>query len=298
MSLQRSAPSLRPRSSVLAGMGLMAIAMLAYPNMDALAKLLSRDLPVLEIVWARYMAQSLVLLPFVIWQHGRLALKLREGPLQVVRSGLHLLAGILFFSALSLVPLADCVATFFVSPLIITALSVPLLAERLGPWRVGAVVAGFIGILLIVRPGFAAVSYGLLLALGAGCAHALFAIASRKLAGSDPPLIGTFVIGLIGSVVLGCAMPFVWVWPDHGQWALLAAVGLIAAFCQLLVIMAYEHAPASQLAPFAYLEMVSATILGLLLFGDFPTAITWLGIVIVIASGTIIAWRERLRARS
>lgn len=281
--------------SALKGMLVMALAVIAYPLVDALAKLLSRELPVLEIVWARYALQSVAVLPFVLWRHGWASLVVREGPLQVTRAGFHLATATLFFLALPMAPLSDCLATFFVSPIIITLLAVPLLGERIGAWRAGAVIAGFIGILLITRPGFGAVSLGLLLAFASGCTHALFAITSRRLAGSDPPLVGTLLIGLLGAVTLGLAMPMVWVWPDPRQWLLLACIGGFAALCQWLVTLAYEHSPASHLAPVGYLEIVSATVLGFLLFGDFPAPVTWIGIAIVIASGIVIAWREQVR---
>lgn len=283
--------------SPLRGMLVMALAMIAYPACDALAKLLSSDLPVLEIVWARYAFQGLVMLPLVLGRYGRAALIPREGRWQLTRAGFHVVTAVLFFAALPLAPLSDCVAVFFVSPIIITALSVPLLGERLGVWRVGAVIAGFIGVLLIARPGFGTLSLGLVLAFASGCTHALFAITSRKLAGSDPPLVGTLMIGAIGTIAIGLTMPWVWVWPEPRHWIAMAGVGCIAAFCQWLVTIAYDHSPASHLAPVAYLEIVSATILGFLMFGDLPTPLTWLGITIVIASGLVIGWREQVRRR-
>lgn len=295
--MTESANAAHAPASALKGLLVMALAMLAYPVVDALAKLLSDDLPVLEIVWARYAVQSLVIVPLVLGRYGTSSLIPREGRWQAARAGFHVLTAILFFAALPLAPLSDCIAVFFVSPIIITVLSVPLLGERIGIWRVGAVIAGFAGVLLIARPGFGTASVGLALAFASGCTHALFAISSRKLAGSDPPLVGTLMIGLIGALALGLAMPWVWVWPEPRHWLYLAGVGCFAALCQWLVTIAYDHSPASHLAPVAYLEIVSATLLGFLLFADFPTLTTWIGIVIVIASGVIISWREQVRGR-
>lgn len=283
--------------SVTVGIGLMLAAMLLYPVVDALGKKLVQETPVLQVVWARYLFQSVALLPIAVWQQRRLLIRIMSPGLQVLRALFHLGAAIAFFGALVTVPMADTLAVFFVSPLVITALSPFLLGERIGIWRWSAVIVGFLGVMLIIRPGFVDVSAGIMLALAAGLLHAGFAITSRKLAGRGTPLVGTLVISLVGTGAMTAALPFIWQPPTPMQWLLMVAVGTIAAGCQWMVTMAYERASASQLAPFAYSEMVSTVLLGLLMFGDFPDAMTWSGIAIVVASGIVIAWREGVKRR-
>lgn len=286
----------RPRlHAAIAGIGLMLAAMLLYPVVDAVGKILVGQMPVLQVVWARYVFQALLLLPLALWQQRRLFISVAAPKLQIIRSLFHLGAAIGFFQALVTVPMADTLAVFFVSPLVITALSPFLLQERIGVWRWSAVAVGFLGVLLIIRPGFDVVTAGILFALASGLAHAGFAITSRKLAGQGTPLVGTLVISLVGTVPLTAALPFIWQAPSPQQWLMMIGIGGLGAGCQWMVTMAYERAPASQLAPFAYSEMVSTCLLGLLLFGDSPDAVTWLGIAIVVASGIVIAWREGVR---
>lgn len=285
------------RSAVVAGIGLMVAAMVLYPVVDALGKTLVAELPVLLVVWARYAFQALALLPLAFWQQRRLFIQVAAPRMQLIRAAFHVLAAIFFFTALATVPMADTLAVFFVSPLVITALSPVFLNERIGIWRWSAVVVGFLGVMLIIRPGFGIVTAGILFALASGLAHAGFAISSRKLAGQGTPLVGTLVISLIGTLVMSAVLPFVWQWPTPAHWLMLFAMGTLAAGCQWMVTMAYERARASQLAPFAYSEMVSTVILGLAIFGDFPDTMTWLGIAIVVASGIVIAWREGVRSR-
>lgn len=291
------ASSPRRKHGVATGIGLMLAAMLLYPVVDAIGKTLVAELPVLQVVWARYVFQTVALLPIALWQERRLLISVAAPWLQIVRALFHLGAAYCFFRALVTVPMADTLAVFFVSPLIITALSPILLGERIGVWRWSAVVIGFLGVLLIIRPGFATLSIGIVFALASGLAHAGFAISSRKLAGRGTPLVGTLMISLVGGLAMTAVMPFVWQQPTMAQWPLMIAIGVLAAFCQWMVTKAYEHALASQLAPFAYAEMVSTCLLGLAVFGDFPDALTWTGIAIVVASGIVIAWREGVRRR-
>lgn len=216
------------------------------------------------------------------------------------RIGLQLLRGVLlvcstftFFLAVKFMPLADALALAFISPLVVTALSPFLLGEKVGVRRFSAVGVGFLGALIIIRPGTGMMHWAAFLALGAGCTYALYVVMTRKLAGSAPPIVTLVYGALFGALVTSSALPMAWKAPTPAEWAWMAAIGGCAACSHYLIIRAYEGAPASLLQPFTYVEIVMATILGFTWFGDFPDRWTWIGIAILVASGSYISIRER-----
>ena len=284
-----------PEPQVLTGIVLMLIAMAIIPVMDATAKALSDRLPIVQLVWARYFFHLMLFLPYVLWRHGRAVFRPRHPVLQVLRGAMLLSSTALFFASIALMPLADALAVVFIYPFVITALSPLVLGERIGPRRWAAVATGFLGALLIIRPGLGVLAPGVPFAVAAGLIFACYALTTRKLAGSDPPLVTLTYTGLVGAVVTSALLPFEWVTPLASDWPKMVLMGLCAAVGHLLIIIAYEKAAASQLAPFGYAEIVSATLLGWFIFGDFPDAVTWAGIAVVVASGVYISIREGRR---
>ncbi len=295
MAEATSGRSAEGTANPLTGIVLMLAAMAFLPVVDAAAKLLATHMPTVEIVWARYFFHALVVLPFAIGRYGARLLRPARPWLQVFRALALMASTGLYFAALRTMPLADTLATAFVAPFFVTALSPWLLGERVGAWRWSAVIVGFLGAMVVIRPGFATLNEGVPLALTSALTFSLYVLATRKLAGSNPPLVTIAWTGMVGAVVAGAAMPFVWIAPSAQDWMLMAVVGLTAAAGHMLITMAYEHAHASVLSPLGYSEIVGATLLGILIFGDFPDRMTWLGIAIIIASGVVIAWREGLR---
>ncbi len=280
------------------GIVLMLAAMAVVPVMDGVAKHLSASFPVLQVVWARYFFHLLILFPVVLWRHGAASLLLRNPWLQIIRGGFLLGSTILFFAAIAVMPIADALALVFVAPLVVTALSPVVLGERVGVRRWSAVSVGFIGVLVIVRPGFGAFHPGMLLALGAGTVYAFYSLATRKLSGSAPPLVTLVYTALLGALVMSALVPVVWTPPGTKDLFWMLLMGALAAAGHFLVIKSFEHAEASLLAPLGYSEIVMATVVGYVAFGDFPDAWTWLGVAIVIASGVYVSLRERRGARS
>ena len=268
-------------------------AMAIVPVMDGIAKHLSSEMSVMQVSWARYFAHFAILLPIILIRYKPRQILPNQPVLQLIRGGLLLVSTFCFFWSISLMPLADALAIVFVSPLVVTALSPWLLGETVGLCRWSAVVVGFLGACIIIRPGADIFSSGALLALAAGTLYGLYLIATRRLAGSAPPLITLFYTALVGAVLLSVIVPFSWTPPNLEQIGLMAALGLIAAVGHLLVIRAFQMAPASLLAPYGYSEIVMATIIGYLFFGDFPDYWSWIGISIVIASGIYVSLRER-----
>jgi len=271
----------------------MLSAMALLPIYNGTAKYLSADYPVAQVVWARYFFHLAVLLPPVLWRYGVRVLVPPRFRLQLLRGTLLVADTFLFFAALALIPLADTLALTFVAPLILTALSALALGEQVGLRRWSAVAVGFVGTLIIVRPGFAAFEPGALLAIGAGMAYAVYQLLTRKLAGSAPPLVTLGYTALVGTLVMTAALPAYWVTPSLVDFALMVGMGATAAVAHFLIISAFERAQASLLAPFNYCEMIGAVTIGYLVFGDFPDSWTWLGVLILVASGIYISWRER-----
>lgn len=271
----------------------MLAAMTLLPIMDGLAKGLSESYPVTQIVWARYFFHLAFMVPVLLLRYRLRALVPRRLGLQLLRGGLLLAATVLFFFGLSMLPQATVLALFFVSPAVVTVLAPWLLGESVGRWRVVAVIVGFLGVILILRPGTAAVGWGAALAIAAGVIHGFYMMYTRRLAGSAPPLVTLGYTAVIGAVVMSVLMPFVWVPPKSGDFGVMVTLGVLAAGGHFLLIKAFDHAPANWLAPLGYAEMVTAVIYGYLAYGHLPDAYTWAGIAVIVGAGLWISLRER-----
>src|SRR5690625_3590102 len=277
---------------------LMVVAMLLVPVMDAFAKLLSRELPVEQVAWWRFVSGLLFVLPVALWRYGLREnfLPLQPG-LQILRGLMMSASTLLFFAAISVGPIADALALLFVAPLVVTAASPFVLGEKVGLHRWAAVCVGFAGALIVIRPGFGSLDLAMLFALGAGFSHGIFLLVTRRLSHSGPPLATLSATMFVGVLALAVFQPFVWVPSEPDHWLLIGGMGFFSIAGHFLLIRAFEFGKATLLAPFGYVEIVMATTLGYLLFGDFPDRVTWLGILVIIASGLYVAFRERLRGR-
>ncbi|MET0483153.1 MAG: DMT family transporter [Aestuariivirgaceae bacterium] len=280
-------------SRASAGISLMLFAMAILPIMDAIGKHLGQLLPILLIVWGRMVFSTLFTLPAVLIRHDvTSAFTLQRPAIQVARSVLMVFSTMSFFSGLRYLPIADTLAIFFIMPLVVTALSPLVLGEQVGVRRWSAVVVGFIGTLIIIRPGFHGANVGTLWALASGLSMALYMLLTRKIAGAMDALVNNFQTTLIGAILASFALPVVWQPPGLENWGLLAALGAVAAVGHYAMVRAYDYASAPTLAPLAYTEMVSAAVIGYLVFGDLPDGWTILGVAILIASAIYISYRE------
>lgn len=282
----------------LRGIALMVSAMVFLPVKDGMAKILGGTYLPLEIIWAQFCLMFLVLAPVIVWRHGAAVLWPRPLGLQALR-GLFAVTGIgLFYSAVRYIPLASTTAIFFLAPLVVTALSPFVLNERVDWRRWTAVIVGFLGVFLILRPDVAEFNRGYLIALAGGFSIGLFYISNRKLAAGTPAIVTLAHSVMIGAVLLSFAVPAVWVAPRVADIPMIAGFILCALVGQGLLLASFEHAPASVVAPFQYGAIISATLFGFFVLGEFPDSWTWLGIAVVIGSGVYIAVREGQVKRS
>lgn len=276
---------------------LFLLAGLCLSSLDATAKYLVRDHALFLVVWARYAGQMLVVTPFAWRRAGPSFWRTRHPLLQLLRSSALLIATMCFFGGLRYLPLAEASAVTFLAPILVVVLSGPLLDEQPDRARWIASIAGFVGILILVRPGSSIFHPAtLLLALAALC-NAFYFISTRKLA-DESAYTTLFYSALVGTVGLSFALP----WqlesetPSLGHGALFLLLGLFAGMGHWFVISAYLMAPASMLTPFTYLQMIWATLYGFVLFGQLPDRASALGMAVIVASGVGLALQERARA--
>ena len=288
--------------TVFAGIGLMTVGMIVVPLMDAIAKYLGQSLPSLEVAVGRFVFQTVaaVLAAFLLRQ--RLTLLPRPFLRHALRGATLAAATLCWFTAVQRMPLADGLAVFFIEPMVLTGMSALVLGEKVGPRRWIAVAVGFLGALVIIRPGWSLFGIHALLPAVSAIFFAIYLILTRSLARTTSTLSMMASAGVTGAAVTIVALAATsaagipgWtaILPTPLQWPLLASVGIISFFSHVLVVMAFARAPAAVLAPLNYLEIVSATALGFLMFGDFPAPLTWIGIALIVGSGLYIAHRER-----
>lgn len=278
----------------LRGILLIVGATVLFSTSDATAKYVTRTLPLIEVAWVRYCVFLAAALAMALRQ-GTDALVSRRPAQQAARGGLVLASALLFLLGLGRLPLADAAAINFVSPLLITALAVPLLGERVDLPRWIALLVGLSGALLAAQPGGGAfrvaAAFPLLSALAWACAMVL----TRRLAATERASTTLLWSAGSGLVVLTCLLPFDARLPTTKEFLLCLVIGVVATGGQALVVLGYRLAPASLLAPFSYVQLIWSTLLGYLVFGARPATTTLIGAAVIAGSGLYTAGRERAR---
>jgi len=265
---------------------------MVLPIMDGFAKYLSADLPILQITWARYFFTVAFTLPVMFFFYRKQLVWSDKPKLQIVRGLILLCANVCFFYSISVISLAKALTLAFIAPLIVTAFSPILLGEKVGVRRWTAVIIGFIGSLVVIRPGFLEINFASLAALGTGIMYGFYLIITRKLSTSDNPLLTLLITGLVGGLIASVIIPFIWVKPSLNQWSMMAAIGVFACIGHLFLILSLKYADASKLAPLGYTEIIPNVIIGYYFFGNFPDNWTFLGLFIIVFSGIYISRRE------
>jgi drug/metabolite transporter (DMT)-like permease len=280
-----------PPPRLLLGLGLMTLAMLTIPLVDGLAKYLSSGHSPFYIAWARYAVAAALVLPLALALRGRRALPRRNLGPHVLRTLFLMGAMTCYFVAIAEIPLATAISAYFVGPIVGTVLAVLLLGERLTVRKGAAVVLGFAGALLIVRPG-GDIEPGILLALAAGCLFACYMIATRLASQSADPIQTLAFQCLVGALILTPQALATWSVPLPGELWLFALLGLFSVTSHILSITAFRYADASTLAPLVYLELVGSAAVGFLVFDELPDLLVWIGAGVIVASGMLLIRRE------
>jgi len=284
-----------PTHHPLRAIALFLMAMLLFATLDTTAKHLAQTFPVPMLVWARYTFHFLLMLLVLGWSmRGRL-IATRHPVEQVLRALLLVATTGFGVAALRIMPLAESTAIFFVAPLIVTVLAVPLLGESVGGRRYVAVLAGFAGVLLIARPGGTLPAAGVAAALVAAVAYSGYQILTRRIARHENAVTMVFYTALVGTAVMTLALPWYWSgpMPDWRQALLICSLGIYGGTGHFLLTRAFRLAPASTLSPFQYVQLVWATLLGWLVFGQLPDGVSFVGMAVIVASGIALALHER-----
>lgn len=276
------------------GIALMVTAILMFTLMDTIGKHLTETMPVQQAVWGRYIFHFLLTFAFLPFTGVRRLIRTGRPAMQIGRGLLLAVATLAIFGAFSYLPLANAYVITFTAPLLVTAMSGPLLHEHVGWRRWTAVAVGFLGVLIVIRPGMTEVHWALLLPLVTAFNFALYQILTRKLSAipGEDPIAMLFYLALVGAVVLSLIVPFWWTPLDTSSWLWMFAMGGLGALGHLILIRALTIAPASLLSPFIYTQLVWALILGWLVFGDGVDAWTLLGGAVIIGSGLFVFYRE------
>jgi drug/metabolite transporter (DMT)-like permease len=263
-------------------------------TLDATAKWLVQDHALLLVVWARYAGQMLVVTPFALHRAGPAFWRTRRLPLHLVRSTLLLLATVCFFGGLRHLPLGEGAAITYLAPILVVLLSRAMLGEVPRVAHVVGAVAGFVGVLVIVRPGAGLFHPAALLLVATAACNALYAILTRRLR-EESAYTSLFYSALVGTLAMTLALPWIGATlparaTDAGLFLLL---GLAAGIGHFLLILAFTRAPAASLMPFTYLQLVWATLYGWLVFGHLPDGISLAGMAVIVAGGLALALQER-----
>ena len=264
------------------------------PVMDGFAKYLSDDLPILQITWARYFFTVAFVFPIMLFFYKKQLVWSDKPRLQIFRGLILLSANICFFYAISVISLAKALTLAFIAPLIVTAFSPILLGEKVGFRRWTAVAVGFIGSLIVIRPGFLEFNLASMAALATGFFYGFYLIITRKLSTSDNPLLTLLITGMVGALLVSLIIPFYWVKPTLNQWSLMAGIGVFACIGHLFLILSLKYADASKLAPLGYTEIIPNVMIGYYFFSELPDKWTYVGLLIIVLSGLYISRREYL----
>jgi drug/metabolite transporter (DMT)-like permease len=275
----------------LKAIALAVSATVLFGSSDTISKYLSGSLPIVEFIWIRYVL-FLMMAGYLV---RRRPIVPRNPGLQITRGLCVVGSSILFVYGVRQMTMAQATTISFLSPMLITILSIPLLGETVGPRRWAAVGAGMVGMLVVVRPGLGGFQPAALFGVASAFCWALALIITRKISSSDSPQTTVLWSAGIGTAVLTLMLPFVAVWPTPRQLGLSLVLGVLASGGQWVVILAHRIAPASLLAPFFYGQLIWVSVLGFLVFGNLPDIWTIVGAAIIVASGLYTAHRERVR---
>jgi len=281
----------------LSAIALIVLASACFSGVDVMVKLLSQRYPVPLLVWARWSVQALLLVALFAPKMRLGVVRTTRLPLHLVRGSVLIASSLCFFSALRYLPIAEATALNYTSPILVTLMASWLLHEPLTRPRWAFVGAGFLGMLLIVRPESNMLTPAAVFAVAAAGFYAVYQILTRTLAGESLVVLMMYP-SLFGAVVLSLAVPFFHYgggYPTSDLGAFIG-IGVIGTLGHLLFVRAFQRASASAIAPFTYMQLIWSTLAGWILFGTFPDGWTLAGIIVIAGSGVVLTWYERWRA--
>jgi drug/metabolite transporter (DMT)-like permease len=288
-----------PTDRILRAILSTILAMACFSILNAMSKTLSTSgYPVIEVIWARYVFAFVFMLAMFLPRSGLKLFSIHRLDTQVVRGLLLFFSSFLFFHGVVYLPLATAASISLASPIIVTALSARLLKEPVGPRRWAAVVVGFIGAMIVVRPGHAGFDWHVLLVVASTICSSFYQIFSRRYGQSERPDASATLATIVGTVAATPFVPFEWVMPST-TWhmALFVGMGIMAGTGHYFLTIAYSQAPAAVVSPFNYTQLIGSAILGYAVFHEAPDLWTWTGAAVIITSGLYIGYRERVRYR-
>ena len=282
-----------PAQNTLLGILFMCCAGLLFPMMNGAAKTLGADYSSLQVSWARAFGHVVFMLAAFLPRHGVGLLRTRRPWLQIARSATLFLSNLCFFFAVVFIPIAKAGAISMTAPLIVALLAWPMLGERTTLRRVLALGAGFLGVLIVIRPGSAVFHVASLFVLASAASYGLYQILTRLIASADPPETSTVYSSVVGAFAIMLVLPFVWETPKSlFDLALFCSLGVLGAVGHYCVAAALSYAPANVVSPFQYFQLLGAVAVGWLVFSDLPDALTWVGAGVIVGSGLFLGWSQ------
>jgi drug/metabolite transporter (DMT)-like permease len=298
MTVNRPPPGSPPTDRILRSILAILFSVACFSVLNAISKTLSQHYPVVQVIWARYVFAFIFMMALFLPRSGLALFRWHNVGSQVVRGLLLFFSSFLYFHGIVYLPLATAASISLTSPLIVTALSARFLGEPVGVRRWIAVCLGFIGAVIVVRPGHANFEWHSLLIVASTLCSAFYQLFSRRYGQAERPDASATMATIVGTVVALPMLPFEWQTPSFGwDWVLFVAIGICAGVGHYFLTIAYSQAPAATVAPFNYVQLIGAAILGYLVFDNIPDFWTWVGAAVIVCSGLYLGHAERLRYR-
>src|SRR3954453_11866243 len=281
---------------LLLGVLFICLSGVTSPLMNGFAKLLGESYSSLQVSWARAFGHVMFMLIAFVPRFGLRMLRTRRLGRHLVRSSCLFISNLAYFIAIGFIPIGKAASINMIGPLLVAALAWPMLGERTNPGRVIAVLIGFLGVLVIIRPGSEVFHWAALIIIFSALMNAFYQIFTRAIADTEAAETSAIYSSVVGAFGMLLVLPLVWRTPSSlADVALLCSMGVLGAISHYFVALALGFAPANIVTPFQYVQMLGSVLVGYLLFGDLPDALTWLGAAIVIGSGLYVGWTQTRR---
>jgi drug/metabolite transporter (DMT)-like permease len=283
-------------SNLLVGVMFICLSGITSPLMNGVAKLLGESYNSLQISWARAFGHILFMLAVFVPRFGLRMLRTRRPGKHLARSACLFISNLAYFFAITFIPIGKAASINMIGPLLVAALAWPMLGERTTGGRVIAVFVGFVGVLVIIRPGSEVFHWAALIIIFSALMNALYQIFTREVADTEAAETSAIYSSVVGAFGMLLVLPFVWRTPSSAfHLGLFCSLGVLGAISHYFIALSLRFAPANIVTPFQYVQMLGSVLVGFLLFGDLPDAMTWLGAATVIACGLYIGWTQTRR---